>query len=164
MSITTVHLDFSVFPNRNSVPMKHDLPPLPFQTWISLYLLMLYWGYIVTFTKVLTTYHRWIHPSIILLRPGFHYSTFCFYGFDSVDTSCKWKFQCSSLCVWLISVGIMSSVDLLSSRMIHVAYVSIPSFFSDWIMSHCTHLHSTCTHSHFTRPPKGHCGYDQNVR
>jgi hypothetical protein len=28
--------------------------------------LLLYWGYIVTFTKVLTTYHSWIHPFIIL--------------------------------------------------------------------------------------------------
>jgi hypothetical protein len=30
-------------------------------------ILLLYWGYIVTFTKVLTIYHSWIHPSIILL-------------------------------------------------------------------------------------------------
>jgi hypothetical protein len=27
-----------------------------------LFLLLLYWGYIVTFTKVLITYHSWIHP------------------------------------------------------------------------------------------------------
>jgi hypothetical protein len=31
---------------------------------------MLHWRYIVTFTKVLTLYHCWIHPSIILLIPG----------------------------------------------------------------------------------------------
>jgi hypothetical protein len=28
----------------------------------SLFLLLLYWGYIVTFTKVLTICHSWIHP------------------------------------------------------------------------------------------------------
>jgi hypothetical protein len=31
--------------------------------------LLLYWGCIVTFAKVLTIYHSWIHPSIILLYP-----------------------------------------------------------------------------------------------
>jgi hypothetical protein len=32
---------------------------LPLMTY---FLLLLFWGYIVTFTKVLTLYHSWIHP------------------------------------------------------------------------------------------------------
>jgi hypothetical protein len=31
--------------------------------------LLFYWGHIVTFTKVLTMYYSWIHPSIIFLYP-----------------------------------------------------------------------------------------------
>jgi hypothetical protein len=36
----------------------------------TLFLLLLYWGYIVTFTKVITTDHSWIHHSIVLLSPS----------------------------------------------------------------------------------------------
>jgi hypothetical protein len=37
-----------------------------------LIILLLYWEYIVTFTKVLIVYHSWIHPPIILLYPPPH--------------------------------------------------------------------------------------------
>jgi hypothetical protein len=29
--------------------------------------MLLYWGFIVTFTNILTVYHSWTHPSILLL-------------------------------------------------------------------------------------------------
>jgi hypothetical protein len=35
-------------------------------------ILLLYWGCIMTFTKVLKIYPVWIHPSIILLHPPSH--------------------------------------------------------------------------------------------
>ena len=38
--------------------------------------------------------------------PGNHYSTFCFYEFD---TSYKWRYKYLSFCDWLISLGVMSS-------------------------------------------------------
>jgi hypothetical protein len=38
--------------------------------WSMFFLLFLYWGYIVTFTEVLTIYHSCIHLYIILLYPS----------------------------------------------------------------------------------------------
>jgi hypothetical protein len=47
------------------------------RTWIFFLLfiiLLLYWGYIVTFTNILTIYPSLIHPPIVLLYPSSHYS------------------------------------------------------------------------------------------
>jgi hypothetical protein len=58
-----INLTSSHYPWHTNITQRNTL------VWFLKIILSLYWGYIVTFTKVLTMYRSWIHPSIILLYP-----------------------------------------------------------------------------------------------